>query len=62
MSNVFPKATLSVAEFCRAAGVGRSLFYKQVQAERIRVVKAGRRTLIPVTELAAWLERLTAEA
>ena len=33
-----PKATLSVAEFCRAAGVGRSLFYKQVQAERIRVV------------------------
>ena len=56
------KVTLSVTEFCQTAGIGRSLFYEQVRAGRIRVLKVGRRTLVRAAELAAWLDRLAVEA
>jgi excisionase family DNA binding protein len=54
------RVSLSVAEFCAAAGIGRSFFYQEVKAGRIMVLKAGRRTLVPTTELNNWLERLRA--
>lgn len=41
-------------------GVGRTFFYQQVAAGNIRVVKAGRRTLVPVPELQRWLDSLPA--
>jgi len=53
-----PKIAYSVAEFCAAAGIGRSFFYEELKAGRIRVIKAGRRTLIPASELTDWLGRL----
>jgi excisionase family DNA binding protein len=58
MSTDITKVALSVTEFCKAAGIGRSFFYEEVKTGRIKVVKAGRRTLIPISELAAWLSRL----
>jgi excisionase family DNA binding protein len=49
---------LSVPEVCRQTSLGRSSIYKEIQAERLKVVKVGRRTLIPASELSAWAERL----
>ncbi|NNM72459.1 excisionase family DNA-binding protein [Enterovirga sp. DB1703] len=53
------KIALSIREFCFLASIGRSLFYEEVKAGRINVLKVGRKTLIPATELNAWLRRLS---
>ena len=52
------KAVLNVDEFCAAASIGRNKFYDELKLGRIHAKKSGRRTLIPVTELTAWLDRL----
>jgi excisionase family DNA binding protein len=52
------RTAYSVDEFCAAAAIGRTTFYREVAAGRIRVVKCGRRTLVPATETEAWLGRL----
>lgn len=49
---------LTIAEFCRVTGVGRSKVYQELKSSRLRAVKVGTRTLIPVSELTAWLGRL----
>lgn len=51
----------SVDEFCEAFGMGRTLFYKMKKEGKIQVVKAGRRTLIPVAEMTAWLNRCASQ-
>lgn len=51
----------TVNEFCDALRIGRTLFYSEVNAGRIKVVKAGRKTLVPRTEREAWLRRLAGE-
>lgn len=58
MKQPVQKAALSVAEFCEAAGISKANFYNQVKAGRIQIRKCGSRTLIPVSELSAWLESL----
>lgn len=55
------KVTLVVPEFLWITGIGRTKFYSEVKAGRIKVVHVGRRTLIPATEPAAWLARLSRE-
>lgn len=57
-TDVMDRAALNVDEFCATMGIGRTKFYDEVREGRIRVVKAGRRTLVPATEKQAWLERL----
>jgi excisionase family DNA binding protein len=47
-----------VEEAARRAGVGRGFLYQQIGQGRLRARKAGRRTLIALTDLAAWLEAL----
>jgi excisionase family DNA binding protein len=49
---------LSVDEAARRAGVGRGFLYQEIGKGRLRARKAGRRTLIASTDLAAWLESL----
>jgi excisionase family DNA binding protein len=49
---------LSVDEAARRAGVGRGFLYQEIGKGRLRARKAGRRTLIALTDLAAWLESL----
>ena len=46
-----------VNDFCKAHGIGRSLFYEEVQRGEIRPIKIGKRTLVPVSEAKAWQER-----
>jgi excisionase family DNA binding protein len=48
------RVNLSVREFCTLYGIGRTLFYEEVGRGHIRLVKVGRRTLIPVAEAERW--------
>ena len=57
-TNTLPKLAYSVAEFCELVGLGRTGAFKEIKEQRLRAVKAGRRTLIPAEEVQAWLERL----
>jgi excisionase family DNA binding protein len=52
------RAAYTVDEFCAAHAIGRTTFYAELKAGRIRVVKCGRKTLVPKTEKDAWLGRL----
>jgi len=42
---------------CERAGVGRTKMYEEIKAGAIKTIKVGRRTLIPESELQAWLAR-----
>ena len=46
-----------VDDFCRAHGIGRTLFYSEVKIGEIKIIKVGKRTLVPVSEAKAWQER-----
>ncbi|MCS3503765.1 excisionase family DNA binding protein [Bradyrhizobium japonicum] len=52
------KAALSIDDFCRSYGVGKTTAYEEINAGRLRAVKAGRRTLIPEQSAADWLKSL----
>jgi len=51
------RITLSIAETCKAIGIGRSSIYDAIKDEELAVVRKGRRTLVPVGELLDWLAR-----
>ncbi|QIG47574.1 helix-turn-helix domain-containing protein [Nordella sp. HKS 07] len=44
-----------VLEAARLGGVGRSTLYCEIQKGNLRVLKVGRRSLILVADLRAWL-------
>ncbi len=49
----------SVADFCRAHGISRALFYKLLREGRgPRVMKVGRRTLISREAAEQWRRRM----
>src|SRR5713226_1073326 len=49
------RITLSIRECCDATGYGRTSFYAAIGRDELKVVRKGRRTLVPVSSL---LERL----
>lgn len=58
MSTTTTALAVCVEEAARRAGVGRGYLYQQISKGHLRARKAGRRTLIALTDLAAWLDRL----
>jgi excisionase family DNA binding protein len=48
------KRLLTVQEATFSYGLGRSKFYQEVAAGRIRLRKCGRRTLVATDEMEAW--------
>ena len=46
-----------VDDFCRAHGIGRTLFYDEVKRGEIKTIKIGKRTLVPDSEARAWQDR-----
>ena len=61
MNNQAPpiaKAALTVAEFCQVVGIGKTTFYSEVRAGRIHPKKIGSKTIVPMSELSAFLDRL----
>lgn len=47
----------SVNGFCARNGIGRTKFYKEVDAGELEVTKIGTRTIVTPEQEAAWLER-----
>jgi len=46
-----------INDFCQAHGIGRTLFYDEVKRGELKIIKVGKRTLIPDSEAKAWQER-----
>lgn len=51
---------MSIAEFCRDYGTGRTTAYQEIKAGRLRAVKCGKRTLVTLDDAEAWLRSLPA--
>lgn len=54
--SVIARIALTPEEAAEAIGVGRTFLYEEVLPE-VRVVRRGRKRLIPISELADWVER-----
>lgn len=50
---------VSVGEAARLVGCGRSKLYELIREGRIRTLKIGRRTLVPVTALQVFVSSST---
>ena len=62
MQSPAQKLAYSIDDVTRLTGVGRSFVYEEIKAGRLVVKKAGRRTLICVADLNAWLASLPGKA
>lgn len=58
MNNLTEKAAYSVNEFLISFGIGRTKFYQEVEAGRLRILKCGKRTLIRRSDAENWLNSL----
>jgi excisionase family DNA binding protein len=52
------KLALSVEEAAKVSGVGRTMLFAEIRKGRITARKVGRRTIIMVDDLDAWLKAL----
>jgi len=53
-----PKVAYRIDEFCDAFGVGRTKFYAELKAGRLKARRVGRRMIITAADAAAWLAAL----
>ncbi|GGF35507.1 hypothetical protein GCM10011321_28240 [Youhaiella tibetensis] len=53
-----PKLMVGIAEAARIMGIGRSKLYTEISEARLKVRKAGKRTLIAVADIEAWCRDL----
>lgn len=56
------KLAVRVSEAARMMGIGRTSLYKEISASRLKVRKAGRKTLIAVADIQVWLANLPGES
>ena len=52
------RPTLTVNEFCKMIGIGRSTFYKAVGAGDLKVRKYGKRTFITQEEMKRFIDKM----
>lgn len=50
------KLVYTIDELCLVVGISRATIYKEIKEQRLRVRKVGKRTLVPVDEVRAWLK------
>lgn len=50
---------LSILQFCKWAGIGRSLAYKEIESGQLKIKKVGRRTLVTMDAARDWLSGLS---
>lgn len=59
MNTRIDKRAFSVAEFCNRYDVGRTTAYGEIKSGRLKIVKVGKRTLVPADAAEFWLENLS---
>ncbi|MCJ8276304.1 MAG: helix-turn-helix domain-containing protein [Bdellovibrionales bacterium] len=52
------KRNLRVSEFIEVYGICKSRIYQEINSGRLKVVKSGRSTLIPVESAEEWQSKL----
>jgi excisionase family DNA binding protein len=52
------KVAYTINEAMAATGLGRTRIYEEIKHGRLKAVKAGKRTLIPVKSITAWTDQL----
>jgi excisionase family DNA binding protein len=57
-----PKVAFRVDEACAALGISRSQLYVEAAQGRLKILKCGRRSIVPAREIHAWLDRLPEKA
>jgi excisionase family DNA binding protein len=57
MTDLIPLA-MSVSEAVRVSGLGKTSLYAAIAAGKIRIKKAGRRTLVETAELRRFIDNL----
>ena len=57
-ATTMPRRSYTMESFCDAYDVGKTFTYGEIKAGRLRAVKAGYRTLIPVEAAQAWFASL----
>lgn len=53
---MLPRITLTIREACEVSGIGPTKLYAALKDKELQRIKVGRRTLIRVDELKAWLD------
>ena len=53
---------LSLKEAKQRLGLGTTSLFKEIKNGELKVVKYGRRTFIPLSQVLAWIQRHTVEA
>lgn len=56
------KEFYTVAQFCETYGIGRTTFYAEVKAGRLRTVKIGAATRVRRADASAWADSLPTQA
>lgn len=56
------KLSYTIEEAAAALGIGRTQVYKEINAGRLTVLKAGKRTLVPKDAMQLWLGNLPRSA
>ena len=51
-----------ILEAARLGGVGRSTIYAEIKSKRLKIRKVGRRTIVAMDDLRAWLASKIGEA
>ena len=52
------KEVYRILEFCQLYAISRSSLYREIAANRLHIIKRGRRTLITRTDAERWFENL----
>ena len=55
-----PKVAYQIDEFCDAFGIGRTKFYLELKAGRLKARRVGKRIIVTAADAAAWLAALPA--
>jgi len=59
--NLKSAGAMSVNDFLTWASIGRTKFYEECSAGRLRIRKIGRKTVVTMADAQAWLDALPVE-
>ena len=48
------RAAYPIGDFCEAFGIGLTVAYQEIRANRLRVFKVGRKTMVAAEDAFAW--------